>query len=174
MARQRRQQPPRTTSTVSTATKADEESRRSTPVSALLSGILAFILSVLTVAVFGYATGMFSTATWVPPGLDVATLQARNASGAPFVLAFYSTSCIACRRMRAPFQKAAKALNVPCFAVDVSGGRAERSDDVNAWLALYAVRTIPSVYYVKAARRVKYNGPPSASKIQKFVGEELD
>lgn len=139
--------------------------------------LIAFILTALTLLILALFLGVFDTRRWYGSSNLHATdsaaqheaLELVNVTGKPFLLAFYSTSCVACRRMRKPFHVASERLVdvIPCFASEVT-------HVVNKpWLKLYAVDSVPAIYFVKASRRVRYKGGFDPDKIVAFVKDML-
>lgn len=149
--------------------------------SILVQVVMASMLSGVTLVIIGLAMGLLDQHKWkAGPNMYNADtidqhryLQTLNESGKPIVLAMYSTSCLACRRMRKPFTHAAKVLsteaqlNVACFAADV----ADKHN--SAWIDQYQVRTVPSILFIHGARFVRYRGKAESSPIVEFVRKEL-
>lgn len=139
--------------------------------------LIAFILSGLTLLALALLLGLFDTKEWSGySNLHAAdslaqheALELANATGKPFLIAFHSTSCLACRRMRKPFYVASQRLVdvVPCFSAKVSPA-------VNKpLLKLFAVDSIPAIYFVKASYRVRYRGGFDPDKIVAFVKDMI-
>lgn len=136
----------------------------------------AILLSALTLVVMSFAMGLFNFSTWDNEknviGEEISSIEQVNSTGKPFILAFYSKACIACRRMRRPYQAAAKSVlnsfHVQSFAADVD------KKEISPWIGLYGVEVVPSLYFVHAGRRVMYRGSPVSKKIIKFITDELD
>lgn len=149
--------------------------------SILVQVVIASLLSGMTLVIIGLAMGLLDQHKW-KAGTNMYNadtvdqhryLQTLNESGKPIVVAMYSTSCLACRRMRKPFTHAAKVLStepqldVACFAADV----ADKHN--SAWIDQYQVRVVPSILFIHGARFVRYQGKPESSPIVAFVRNEL-
>ena len=130
--------------------------------------------------VLSVSLGLFDFSSWDSPkrrtvvSEDLDRVDAASVAGSSFVVAFYSTSCIACRRFRTSYEKAASQLSskrgVPLFAVNVDSHTDAR---VKKRIEMYGVTAVPSIYFVHAARRVKYRRPPVAKRIVSFVENDL-
>lgn len=139
----------------------------------------ALVLSALTLSLAAFLLGFFNRGEWParPNARPIAdnensTLQELTLlqdQGSPFVIVFYSTNCMACRNMRAPFLSASALLEnlVPCFTAEVS-------HTVNRKLARQLnVTSVPSIYLVRGQIHYLYEGGRDPRAIADFVNNSV-
>lgn len=82
------------------------------------------------------------------------------------LLAFYTPTCPHCKRMRAPFLRAAEAWKSVVFvAVDAAknGAMADQFD----------VEAVPTLFLIRGGKRVPYEGQPNYEMLSKFLEKEV-
>lgn len=163
---------------VETKMKERNEVKERKKIPLLQTTLTAALCAGLTLLLAMFLLGFFQFGTW-PNSTNLHALNTEeeyeklaivNATAHPFVIAFYSSSCMACRRMRNPFIVAAKQLNgiAQCFA-------AEASYKVNAKLLdMYNVTSVPSVYFMHMDKAVLYKGRSYPQNIANFVKGQME
>lgn len=139
----------------------------------------ALVLSALTLGLAAFLLGLFHRGEWPsrpnarPIGdNENSTLQALTLlqdQGSPYVIVFYSTKCMACRNMRAPFLRASTLLEkfVPCFTAEVS-------HEVSRKLARQLnVTNVPSIHLVRGQTHDLYKGARDPHAIVDFIKDSL-
>lgn len=161
------------------------------------SVLFTLFLSAVSLLAYAHSLGLLQAGTWasatnlralpITSPVTMSTLlphssrldgsaETHGEDGA-FVVAFYSHECLACRRMREPFTRAAARVaesgsSVPFYAVDVGEGKSSAKREI---LREFNVRFVPAVYVVAAdGRRFQYKGARDAQKLSEFVERSVD
>lgn len=150
--------------------------------------ILVVLISLSVSLSILYYYGLFASGKWPSAGpvslissesqgLRLLT-SVRESSGGeiakPFVLVFFSESCISCRKMTTHVIAAAERLevdNVSFFAVPVGKGRNKEL------VGEFDIQYVPAVYLVTSAGldgRFLYSDGPSSQKLFAFIKSKLD
>lgn len=140
----------------------------------------ALVLSAITLAIAAFLLGLFQRGEW-PTQSNAYAIEDATASehqkqiahlqetNSPYVIIFYSTKCMACRRMRAPYIRASAELSdfAPCFMAEVS-------QNVSRSLARKLnVTAVPSIFLVKGQANHLYDGSPDVAAIVRFVQNNI-
>lgn len=143
------------------------------------AAIGALVLSLLTLALAAFLLGLFHHGEWpaqpnARPIDDnhisaLQTLTQLQDQGSPYVIVFYSTKCMGCRHMRAPFLRASTLLEhvAPCFTAEISHKSTRKlARQLN-------VTSVPSIYVVRGQTHDVYSGKRDPDAIFKFVNDSL-
>lgn len=154
---------------------AAEERRKATRNLQLRNLSMATKMAGLTFLIGMWLLGFFSSGDWPEkvnvhavslPSRQYDALQANVREGAPFMVAFYSAKCMACRRMQSPFLQAGQRLEgvLPFYSVSAV------QPGVRDLLKQYDVKLVPSVIFVNGnGVRVPYVDRAEAHHIVGFV-----
>lgn len=157
---------------------ASEDRRLKYAPSDLCLLVSVFVISAIISSTVLYQVGVLGNGDWL--GKDAVNIQVvngreqwdalRSTHNKPALLAFYSKSCPACKRMRKPFRTVAalpRMQNVLFVVSDV--GTAHNFADA------YGIQFVPTLMFFPSGSdaHVTYTGTSSATSLVKFLDEQL-
>lgn len=142
--------------------------------------VVTLVLCLATMAGSLWYFGILSSGVWpesshitlVHTESDADALLARvtDSLNTPFVIVFYSDSCLACRRMKGQYYPAARRSDLPFYAV-------RYSKQVANLVKHFDIQFVPAVYVVvpsKGSAAISlYRGSFKSDSILKFVQETV-